>query len=75
MGKKTKEHRIKVAKRNARIQQGKNAFDKAYKTAMETKMAELKEKFGNLSEDEVNVALNNQMIDATIVEPTTETVN
>ncbi len=71
MGKKEKEHRMRVAKRNARILQSKNVFDKAYKTAMEGKMAELKEKFANLSEDEVNVALNNNVIDATIVEPTT----
>ena len=75
MGKKTKEHRIKVAKRNARLEQGKNAFDKAYKTAMEAKMAELKEKFGNLTDDEVNVALNNEIVNSTIVEPITETVN
>jgi hypothetical protein len=69
MGKKEKEHRMRVAKRNARIQQSKNVFDKAYKSVMEGKMAELKEKFANLSEDEVNVALNNNVIDATIVEP------
>jgi len=75
MGKKTKEHRMRVAKRNARLQQGKNIFDKAYKSAMEVKMAELKEKFGNLSDDEVNVALNNQVIKSEVVEPTTETVN
>ena len=75
MGKKTKEHRMRVAKRNARLQQGKNIFDKAYKSAMEGKMAELKEKFANLTEDEVNVALNNAVLDSTIVEPITETVN
>jgi hypothetical protein len=75
MGKKTKEHRMRVAKRNARLQQGKNIFDKAYKTAMEGKMAELKEKFANLTDDEVNVALNNTTLDSTIVEPITETVN
>ena len=75
MGKKTKEHRMRVAKRNARLQQGKNIFDKAYKSAMEGKMAELKEKFANLTDDEVNVALNNTTLDSTIVEPITETVN
>ena len=80
MGKKTQEHRKKVAKRNARLQQEKNVFNKAYQSAMEAKMAELKEKFGNLSEEEVNIALNNdidvslngQTIDSTVVEPTTE---
>ena len=75
MGKKTKEHRMRVAKRNARLQQGKNIFDKAYKSAMEVKMAELKEKFASLTDEEVNVALNNEVIDSTIVEPITETVN
>jgi hypothetical protein len=75
MGKKTKEHRMRVAKRNARLQQGKNIFDKAYKSAMEGKMAELKEKFASLTDEEVNVALNNEVIDSTIVEPITETVN
>ena len=77
MGKRTKEHRQKVAKRNARLQQEKNIFNKAYQEAMDVKVAELKEKFGSLSEDEVNVALNNQILDTTVVEPTdvTETVN
>ena len=77
MGKRTKEHRQKVAKRNARLQQEKNIFNKAYQAAMDVKVAELKEKFGSLSEDEVNVALNNQILDTTVVEPTdvTETVN
>ena len=77
MGKRTKEHKQKVAKRNARLQQEKNIFNKAYQAAMDVKVAELKEKFGSLSEDEVNVALNNQILDTTVVEPTdvTETVN
>jgi hypothetical protein len=75
MGKKAKEHRRKVAKRNARLQQEKNIFNKAYQAAMEAKMAEIKEKFANLSEEEVNIALNNDVTDATVVEPTTETAN
>ena len=77
MGKRTKEHRQKVAKRNARLQQEKNIFNKAYQAAMDVKMAELKEKFGGLSEDDVNVALNNQILDTSVVESTdvTETVN
>ena len=70
MGKKAKEHRRKVAKRNARLQQEKNIFNKAYQAAMEAKMAEIKEKFANLSEEEVNIALNNEIVE---VEPTTET--
>ena len=36
-------------------------------------MAELKEKFANLSEEEVNIALNNEIVEVTEVEPTTET--
>jgi len=77
MGKKTKEHSKRVAKRNARLKQEKNVFNKAYQAAMDVKMSELKEKFGGLSEDDVNVALNNQILDTTVVESTdvTETVN
>jgi hypothetical protein len=75
MGKKTKEHRKKVEKRNARLQQEKNIFNKAYKAAMDVKMEEIKEKFANLSDEEVKVALNEEVIDATVVEPTTETTN
>ena len=73
MGKRTQEHRQKVAKRNARLQQEKNIFNKAYQAAMDVKVAELKEKFANLSEDEVNIALNKDVEDATVVEDTTET--
>jgi hypothetical protein len=73
MGKKAKEHRKKVEKRNARLKQEKNIFDKAYKSAMEAKMAELKDKFANLSDEEVNIALNNEIVEVTDFEPTTET--
>jgi len=76
MGKKTKEHSKRVAKRNARLKQEKNIFDKSYQSAMEAKMAELKDKFANLSENEVNVALNNEIIDVTEVDTTEiETAN
>ena len=76
MGKKTKEHSKRVAKRNARLKQEKNIFDKAYQSAMDAKMAELKDKFANLSENEVNVALNNEIIDVTEVDTTEiETAN
>lgn len=73
MGKKAKEHRKKVEKRNARLKQEKNIFDKAYKAAMDAKVAELKEKFANLSDEEVNIALNNEIVEVTDFEPTTET--
>lgn len=73
MGKKAKEHRKKVEKRNARLKQEKNIFDKAYKAAMDVKVAELKEKFANLSDEEVSIALNNEIVEVTDFEPTTET--
>jgi len=70
MGKKAKEHRRKVAARNQRLAIAKKKFEKEYMAAMETKMAEIKEKFANLSEEEVNIALNKDVEDATIVEET-----
>lgn len=55
MGKKTKEHRRKVAKRNARIQHENNLMKKLYNQAMELKMEEFKEKMAemNLTEEEL----------------------
>ena len=55
MGKKTKEHRLKVAKRNARIQHEKNLVKKLYNQALELKMEEFKEKMAemDLSESEL----------------------
>ena len=70
MGKKAKEHRRKVAARNQRLALAKKKFEKEYMAAMEVKMAEIKEKFANLSEEEVNIALNKDVEDATIVEET-----
>ncbi len=70
MGKKAKEHRRKVAARNQRLDIAKKKFEKEYMAAMEAKVAEIKEKFANLSEEEVNIALNKDVEDATIVEET-----
>jgi len=70
MGKKAKEHRRKVAARNQRLAIAKKKFEKEYMAAMEAKVAEIKEKFANLSEEEVNIALNKDVEDATIVEET-----
>lgn len=70
MGKKAKEHRRKVAARNQRLDIAKRKFEKEYMAAMEAKVAEIKEKFANLSEEEVNIALNKDVEDATIVEET-----
>jgi hypothetical protein len=55
MGKKTKEHRRKVAKRNARIQNENNLMKKLYNQAMELKLEEFKEKMDemNLTEEEL----------------------
>jgi hypothetical protein len=55
MGKKAKEHRRKVAKRNARIQNENNLMKKLYNQAMELKMEEFKEKMAemNLTEEEL----------------------
>ena len=70
MGKKAKEHRRKVAARNQRLAIAKKKFEKEYMAAMEAKVAEIKEKFANLSEEEVNIALNKDVEDATIIEET-----
>lgn len=70
MGAKKKEHRRKVAARNQRLAIAKKKFEKEYMAVMEAKVAEIKEKFANLSEEEVNIALNKDVEDATIVEET-----
>ena len=59
MGKKTKEHRRKVAKRNARIQNENNLMKKLYNQAMELKLEEFKEKMDemNLTEEELESAV------------------
>jgi uncharacterized protein (DUF3084 family) len=74
MGKKTKEHRQKVAKRNARIQQEKNLMSKMYKDLMESKLKELSEKVENaeLSEDAIN-NITSDIVDGMFGEPVEET--
>jgi len=74
MGKKTKEHRRKVAKRNARIQQEKNLMSKMYKDLMESKLKEISEKVENaeLSEDAVN-QITSEVVDGMFTEPVEET--
>lgn len=73
MGKKTKEHRRKVAKRNARIQHEKNLMTKLYNQAIELKMEEFKEKMTemNLSEEELESVVAETINEN--VEQTTET--
>lgn len=78
MGKKTKEHRRKVEKRNARIQNEKNLMNKLYREAMKFSVDELKDKLANVeaSEEEITTmseSIANEVIDAIVVEETTQT--
>jgi len=74
MGKKTKEHRRKVAKRNARIQQEKNLMSKMYKDLLESKLKEIGDKVENaeLSEGAVN-NITSEVVDGIFGEPVGET--
>ena len=74
MGKKAKEHRRKVEKRNARIQQEKNLLNKYYKDLMTSKLNEISEKVENaeLSEDAVN-SITSEVVDSILGEPVEET--
>ena len=77
MGKKTKEHRRKVEKRNARIQHEKNLMNKLYREAMKFSVDELKEKLANaeISDEKVtefSESIADEVVDA-IIEETTQT--
>ena len=77
MGKKTKEHRRKVEKRNARIQHEKNLMNKLYREAMQFSVDELKEKLANaeVSNEQItkmSESIADDVVDA-IVEETTQT--
>jgi hypothetical protein len=77
MGKKTKEHRRKVEKRNARIQHEKNLMNKLYREAMQFSVDELKEKLANaeISDEKVTEftdSIAEEVVDA-IIEETTQT--
>ena len=77
MGKKTKEHRRKVEKRNARIQHEKNLMNKLYREAMQFSVDELKEKLANaeISDEKVtefSESIADEVVDA-IIEETTQT--
>lgn len=76
MGKKAKEHRRKVERRNARIQHEKNLMNKLYREAMKFSVDELKEKLANaeISDEKVtefSESISDEVIDA-IVEETTQ---
>lgn len=77
MGKKAKEHRRKVEKRNARIQHEKNLMNKLYREAMQFSVDELKEKLANaeVSDEQVtelSESIADEVVDA-IIEETTQT--
>ena len=55
MGKATKEHRAKIAKRNERLKNEKKQMDKKYIQMMEQKIKEFQNKFSGLTQnDELN---------------------
>jgi hypothetical protein len=51
MGKKAKEHRKKVAKRNQKIKQQEKTIQKVWQEAFEEQMNAMKEKFATMSGD------------------------
>lgn len=61
MGKKAKEHRAKVAKRNAKLAQQKSGMQKAFDML-------IKQQLENLKENDVKAQVGEQELDMTIVE-------
>jgi hypothetical protein len=55
MGKKAKEHRKKVAKRNANIKQNEKKMEKEWMGAMQEQLAKMKEQFEKMSGDTENI--------------------
>ena len=62
MGKREKEHKKKVAARNARIKQQKSAMQKAFDTLLKAQMEMMAEK-ENLSVDMSGNSLNFELVD------------
>lgn len=54
MGKKAKEHRRKVAKRNANIKQEEKKMQKVWMDAMEEQLTKMREQFEKMSGDTEN---------------------
>ncbi len=54
MGKAAKEHRLKVLKRNRRMQHEKNKISKEWNVAMQEQMEKLREEFAKMSADTEN---------------------
>ena len=71
MGKKAKEHRKKVAKRNEKIAAQKKQFQKQYTQLLEQKLKEYQAKLTEKEqlENELKVDLNGQELGFSIVEP------
>ena len=60
MGKAAKEHRLKVLKRNRRMQHEKNKISKEWNVAMQEQIEKLKENFAKMSaETENNLTVEN----------------
>jgi len=72
MGKKTKEHRRKVEKRNARIQHEKNLMNKLYKEAMQFSVDELKEKLANAEVSDKEISEITDVVAEEVVNQITE---
>ena len=71
MGKKAKEHRKKVARRNQRILIERTKLEKEYQKMIELKTEELKEKFNQVVQEGIEEQ-QNQIEDAVIVEDVNE---
>ena len=61
MGKKAKEHRAKVAKRNARLAQQKSGMQKAFDMLIQQQLEKLKE-------EEMTAQIGDQKLDMSIIE-------
>jgi hypothetical protein len=73
MGKKAKEHRKKVAKRNEKVKQHRALMEKEYQKMVAIKTEELRAKFNQVVEEGVKEK-QSQVEDAEILGETTETV-
>jgi hypothetical protein len=71
MGKKAKEHRKKVAKRNANLKQNEKKMQKLWQDAFEEQMKVMKEKFEAMSGDTMS-GLTESLNDEIIQEETTQ---
>ena len=73
MGKKAKEHRKKVAKRNEKVKQHRSLMEKEYQKMVAIKTEELRAKFNQVVEEGIKDK-QSQVEDAEILGETTETV-